>query len=281
MILPSHRSRNPRHQGWRRIVNLSTVMWVLSPCPPIQLTDVVNRPLLLTLTILYLFGYIMSSPSPASPKNLHRPNIIHSPDPPYHLKYTTITGFFTQDDDGVDGSFDYVNENFGLKERGYDTDFEFDPELQKTQWERFAYKVKTLNAEAPTRKGKSEKKEMYKVLYLGRHGQGDHNVAESFYGTEAWDCYWAAQEGNGTVIWADAELTGEGVAQAEGNNVFWKDQLANMGMPAPESWYVSPLVRCLHTANLTFEGLDFGDRGKWGEEGGVVPTVKEVSQSSE
>jgi len=27
----------------------------------------------------------------------------------------------------------------------------------------------------------------YKVLFLGRHGQGYHNVAEEFYGTEAWD----------------------------------------------------------------------------------------------
>lgn len=37
-----------------------------------------------------------------------------------------------------------------------------------------------LNKEAPT--GTS-----YKVLFLGRHGDGDHNVAEAFYGTAAWD----------------------------------------------------------------------------------------------
>jgi hypothetical protein len=27
----------------------------------------------------------------------------------------------------------------------------------------------------------------YKVLYMGRHGEGYHNVAEAFYGTPAWD----------------------------------------------------------------------------------------------
>jgi hypothetical protein len=29
--------------------------------------------------------------------------------------------------------------------------------------------------------------ESYKVLFLGRHGQGWHNVAETKYGTKAWD----------------------------------------------------------------------------------------------
>lgn len=27
----------------------------------------------------------------------------------------------------------------------------------------------------------------YKVLYLGRHGEGFHNVAQSWYGDDAWD----------------------------------------------------------------------------------------------
>jgi hypothetical protein len=27
----------------------------------------------------------------------------------------------------------------------------------------------------------------YKLLYVGRHGEGYHNVAEDFYGTPAWD----------------------------------------------------------------------------------------------
>lgn len=27
----------------------------------------------------------------------------------------------------------------------------------------------------------------YRLLFLGRHGEGYHNVAEDEYGTEAWD----------------------------------------------------------------------------------------------
>lgn len=33
----------------------------------------------------------------------------------------------------------------------------------------------------------SEENIQFKVLFLGRHGQGWHNVAESKYGTAAWD----------------------------------------------------------------------------------------------
>ena len=47
----------------------------------------------------------------------------------------------------------------------------------------------------------------YKVLFLGRHGDGIHNAAESYYGTPAWNCYYSELDGNGTVVWADALLT--------------------------------------------------------------------------
>lgn len=57
---------------------------------------------------------------------------------------------------------------------------EFDPERKKTQWERFEYKIQELNRKAPA-------DTEFKLLYLGRHGQGYHNVAEAFYGTEAWE----------------------------------------------------------------------------------------------
>ncbi len=50
----------------------------------------------------------------------------------------------------------------------------------KTQWQRFAQEVARLNYEAPSGT-------FYKVLYLGRHGQGVHNVAETKYGTAEWD----------------------------------------------------------------------------------------------
>lgn len=68
--------------------------------------------------------------------------------------------------------------NFGLIDRVYDTDHEFDPERKKTQWQRFARFVEH------TRENKGAD---YRVLYLGRHGQGFHNVAETYYGTAEWD----------------------------------------------------------------------------------------------
>ncbi len=70
--------------------------------------------------------------------------------------------------------------NMGLINRPYETDTEYDQSHKKTQWQRFAHQVFRLNRE-------SGSNVQYKVLYLGRHGQGYHNVAESYYGTPAWD----------------------------------------------------------------------------------------------
>lgn len=70
--------------------------------------------------------------------------------------------------------------NFGLISRAYETDEEFDPEHEKTQWQRFEHQVTRWNH-------RSDSHVQYKVLYMGRHGEGYHNVAEAFYGTPAWD----------------------------------------------------------------------------------------------
>jgi hypothetical protein len=70
--------------------------------------------------------------------------------------------------------------NFGLIDRAYDTDADYDPNHQKTQWQRFERKVSRLNRD-------SGREVQFKVLYLGRHGEGYHNVAEAFYGTPAWN----------------------------------------------------------------------------------------------
>lgn len=65
-------------------------------------------------------------------------------------------------------------------QRDYDTDQAFDPEHTKSQWQRFEAYVNHLNDLAgPTVD--------YKILYMGRHGEGYHNVAEAFYGTPEWD----------------------------------------------------------------------------------------------
>ena len=92
------------------------------------------------------------------------------------------------------------------------------------------------------------------MLFLGRHGQGWHNVAESKYGTKAWDCYYSMLDGYDGVIWADAHLTPVGEQQALDVHDLWAQQLAQ-GLPAPERYYVSPLTRTLQTADLSFANL--------------------------
>jgi broad specificity phosphatase PhoE len=57
------------------------------------------------------------------------------------------------------------------------------------------------------------------------------------------------------MTWADAELTPLGINQALTANTFWKRALTEAKIPAPESYYTSPLERCLSTAHYTFSGL--------------------------
>ncbi|KAL8909088.1 MAG: hypothetical protein Q9207_000422 [Kuettlingeria erythrocarpa] len=143
-----------------------------------------------------------------------------------------------------------VATNFGLINRTYVSDVLNAQKDTETQWQRFEREVKRLNAEA-------DEGVVYKVLYLGRHGQGVHNVAEQRYGRAEWDRYYASLEGDTHGHWADAHLTPLGVTQALGVHAFWAHQLAaSARTPAPQSYYVSPLHRCLETANCTFQGLD-------------------------
>ena len=80
-----------------------------------------------------------------------------------------------------------------------------------------------------------------------------------------------SKEGNGTVTWADAHLTPQGIDEASQNGAYWAQQLAiEGGVPAPNSYYVSPLFRCLQTANLTFGGLNLPSGAA-----PFVPTTKE------
>lgn len=105
---------------------------------------------------------------------------------------------------------------------------------------------------------------------MGRHGQGYHNAAESYYGTPAWNCYWAQLKGNGTSTWEDAEITSDGILQAQMAHNFWKRELETERVPYPQSYYTSPMARCLATANITFAGLDLPVYYPF------VPTVKEL-----
>ncbi|OCL05838.1 phosphoglycerate mutase-like protein [Glonium stellatum] len=168
-----------------------------------------------------------------------------------YIKYETIKGYFLQDDDKTDSSeFNFRTSNFGLINRSYETDGSLDPAEAKTQWQRFANHVELLNTQ-------SASNVQYKVLFMGRHGQGWHNVAEKKYGTTAWDCYWSKLCGADGITWEDALLTDVGEGQAEEVYDFWRSHMPEQGggIPPPESYYVSPLARAIQTAEITFGKL--------------------------
>ncbi|KAJ5348746.1 uncharacterized protein N7506_001999 [Penicillium brevicompactum] len=181
------------------------------------------------------------------------------------IEYSAVTGYFLQDEDSTDAStFDYTAENFGLINRTYPADKHIKKHQSLTQWERFYRQVSQLNEDAP-------KNVEYKVLFLGCHGEGWHNAAETYYGTPAWNCYWAELDGNSTATWADASLTDNGVSQALAANTFWQKEINEQRIHTPDHYYVSPLTRTLQTANLTFTGLDL-PKGS----ASFKPTIKEL-----
>jgi broad specificity phosphatase PhoE len=182
---------------------------------------------------------------------------------PKHINYSVVTGLFLQDENTTTPSgFDFIGTNFGLINRTYPSDSTCPDDKKSTQWQRLAHYISTLN------KGAS-KNERYSLLYMGRHGEGFHNAAETYFGTPAWNCYWSELDGNGTTTWADAKLTEIGVQQANRVNAFWSHLLKDEKIAAPESYYTSPLYRCLDTARLTFQGLPLHGHSKF------EPVVKE------
>ena len=187
-----------------------------------------------------------------------------------HFTFTTIPNIFTQSLPETDPTkFNYATSNFGLISRSYPSDppssLSPDP---NTQWHRLSSYISHLNTSSP-------ETTKYKLLILGRHGQGLHNVAETRYGTEMWDCKYSLLEGDETGNWFDAKLTEVGRGQAREAHKAWRVQIKG-GIPRPGSYYVSPLLRCCETAWITFDGL--GGEGELGFGGVFRPLVKEVSR---
>ena len=183
--------------------------------------------------------------------------------PNSHINYTTVTGYFLQDEPSTNAStFNFITTNFGLINRTYPSDVSLH-HRNLTQWQRFKHQVTELNRAAPY--GTE-----YKLLFMGRHGDGFHNDAQAFYGTPAWNCYYSIRDGNATVTWSDAHLSPSGVTQALTINNFWKTEIETQKIPTPQSYYTSPLTRCLQTANYTFNGLDLPAKHPF------IPEVKEL-----
>ncbi|KAH9862993.1 hypothetical protein J1614_010663 [Plenodomus biglobosus] len=165
------------------------------------------------------------------------------------IAYSVVTGVFQQDDDATDAStFNFTASNFGLIDRSYPTDSSCPNRTQATQWQRLSHYISTLNQEA-------NKTDRYTLLFMGRHGEGFHNAAESYFGTPAWNCYWSVLDGNSTATWADAKLTDVGEQQANSVKTFWQHLIQEEKITPPETYYTSPLYRCLETAKLTFSGI--------------------------
>ncbi|KAK0752750.1 histidine phosphatase superfamily, partial [Schizothecium vesticola] len=177
--------------------------------------------------------------------------------------YSTPLGFFLQEDSSINPSPpDYTKVSYGLLNRSYPTDQKYDPSLTKPLWPRFTNYLTALNSNTTDIK--------YKLLYLARHGEAYHNVAQSYYGTKCWDCYWSRQSGNGTATWLDAEMTPRGVTQILASNIFWRDVALAEEIPFPQSFYVGPMARTLATANLTF-----ASHPAWNDSRRFAPSVKE------
>lgn len=178
------------------------------------------------------------------------------------IDYEVVTGIFQQDDNSTNPStFNFLTSNFGLINRTYPSDPQTPDSKYSTQWQRLAKYIHDLNKEKHTR---------YSLVFFGRHGEGVHNAAQTYFGTPAWNCYYSEMDGNSTVTWADAHLTATGVAQAQAVNTFWASLIANQKITPPQTYYTSPLYRCLDTARLSFSGLNLP------KDNPFIPTIKEL-----
>ncbi|PCH39994.1 phosphoglycerate mutase-like protein [Wolfiporia cocos MD-104 SS10] len=150
--------------------------------------------------------------------------------------FSIVTGYFAQDDPNANPAvIGALPSHFGLLDDSAD------------RWSKFTTRIAELNGSAPSGT-------MYKVLFLGRHGQGFHNVAEAKYGTEAWDEYWSKLYGDADIIWGpDPLLTNLGITQAQEARSAWLAEVPSE-MPIPDRCYASPLHRALSTWEITFSG---------------------------
>ncbi|PNS19160.1 hypothetical protein CAC42_1896 [Sphaceloma murrayae] len=153
------------------------------------------------------------------------------------FQHDTVSGYFLQDDPATDAaSFDYTKD-LGLivGSSGPTQGNALMP------WSRFSQALHHLNQDAASNT-------VYRLLFLGRHGQGWHNVAEARYGTEAWDNHYSKLDSFDGMRFFDAELTETGRQQARLANHTFAHALA-AGLPAPESYTNLREVIGVHTCD--------------------------------
>ncbi|KAJ7797758.1 histidine phosphatase superfamily [Mycena olivaceomarginata] len=152
------------------------------------------------------------------------------------FRYEALPDFFAQDDPLADPAvIGAVPARFGLLDSS------------EMRWPNLTSKLRELNT--------IDASSSYKLIFFGRHGQGYHNVAETKYGTKAWDDYWAKLYGDGELTWGpDPELTSVGKDQATDVNKIWTAELA-AHIPLPDRLYCSPMTRAMQTNVITFADL--------------------------
>ncbi|ODO04556.1 hypothetical protein I350_05160 [Cryptococcus amylolentus CBS 6273] len=144
---------------------------------------------------------------------------------------------------------------------------EFEEILQKSfglvdqspeRWTNLKASLKKLQDEAP-------EGVQYKVLFLGRHGQGWHNFGNAKYGDD-WDHKWALLTGDDEITWGpDPPLTPLGIQQAQSIYAAWSREV-KQGAPVGAGqmkWLVSPLVRTNQTLEASWGELVEGKPEAW------------------
>ncbi|KAI8818639.1 histidine phosphatase superfamily [Fimicolochytrium jonesii] len=145
------------------------------------------------------------------------------------IRYEAVQGYFEQSDPGTDGSaFPLIPVALGLVDKS------------ESRWEKTFRRLRVLQE-------KVGKKGVVKLLFLQRHGQGEHNVAEAKYGKEAWDSYYSKLP-----FYFDASLTPLGISQLAQNadNLF--AEINEHKLALPSLIVTSPLSRCLNTTRLVW-----------------------------
>lgn len=148
-------------------------------------------------------------------------------------EFEVVPGFFRQSDPNTDDlDFNYAVQDFG----------------RVMDWGEMMLRLAYLNQEAP-------QNVCYKLIFYARHGQGFHNMCVEKYGLAEWNRYWHAQSTDGELVYApDPQLSPLGLAQAQENNVAWKDQVSK-GAPIPDEFYVLPLQRSCNTLLKTWHDI--------------------------
>ncbi|KAF8599467.1 phosphoglycerate mutase-like protein [Ceratobasidium sp. AG-I] len=173
------------------------------------------------------------------------------------FSYEVVPGYFVQSDPNTDAAVVGPNPPaFGLEATG-----------SATYWSDFKSSIANLQNNAP-------EGVRYAVCWLGRHGQGWHNVGESLYGTGDWDNHWSKLNGDGNITWGpDAELTELGQQQAQLAHNVWATELAKADpVPLPTKLFSSPMSRAASTLEITFDDILLPASGK---KDSVYPYVME------